>query len=204
MKYESFGNIPSGRLCHTAAIAHSMHAYEFIIYGGEAANPSESNSFVYTLDLRGHHWSTRSMDMMMIGDEPTAVLPPRSFHQNLLHCLESGQYSDAVLRDAENTWQERAHRIILTQQSDHLRAMLCGGMKESVTGEIVVQSSQPVIRSLLRYLYTEQLVVDEADILDLLRLANTWLISPLVQQCAVRSSTSSKNDHGITNNEPLR
>lgn len=65
----------------------------------------------------------------------------------------SEEYSDVTLVVAGHKFY--SHKLILAARSEYFRALLFGGMKESMQNEIEVNaSSLPAFKNLLKYIYT--------------------------------------------------
>lgn len=67
-------------------------------------------------------------------------------------CL-SEEYADVTIVVAGQKF--RSHKVILATRSEYFRALLFGGMKESMQSEIELNaSSLPAFKGLLKYIYT--------------------------------------------------
>ncbi|XP_029676985.1 BTB/POZ domain-containing protein 9 [Formica exsecta] len=88
----------------------------------------------------------------------------------------SEEYSDVTLVVAGHKFY--SHKLILAARSEYFRALLFGGMKESMQNEIEVNaSSLPAFKNLLKYIYTGRMsLANERDetILDILALAHLY------------------------------
>lgn len=88
----------------------------------------------------------------------------------------SEEYADVTIVVAGQKF--RSHKLILAARSEYFRALLFGGMKESMQSEIELNaSSLPAFKGLLKYIYTGRMsLTNERDevILDILALAHLY------------------------------
>ncbi|XP_034941957.1 BTB/POZ domain-containing protein 9 [Chelonus insularis] len=88
----------------------------------------------------------------------------------------SDDYSDVTLIVAGQRFN--GHKVILAARSQYFRALLYGGLKESVQQEIELKGTTlPAFKELLKYIYTGHLSLvnqREETILDILGLANQY------------------------------
>ncbi|KAF7996778.1 hypothetical protein HCN44_002424 [Aphidius gifuensis] len=88
----------------------------------------------------------------------------------------SNDYSDVTLVVSEQKFN--GHRVILASRSQYFRALLFGGLKESMQQEIELKGTTvPVFKELLKYIYTGHLSLSnqrEETILDILGLAHQY------------------------------
>ncbi|VDO63191.1 unnamed protein product [Heligmosomoides polygyrus] len=92
--------------------------------------------------------------------------------------LSSEEFSDVTF--VANGERLHAHRLILITRSEYFRAMLTGGLKESVGAEVELQGKNPLaFRTLLRYIYTgkaELSAFTVDDVLAILELAHEYML----------------------------
>ncbi|XP_012538493.1 BTB/POZ domain-containing protein 9 [Monomorium pharaonis] len=88
----------------------------------------------------------------------------------------SEEYADVTIVVAGQKF--RSHKLILAARSEYFRALLFGGMKESMQSEIeLTAASLPAFKGLLKYIYTGRMsLTNERDevILDILALAHLY------------------------------
>lgn len=85
---------------------------------------------------------------------PDVLVPPATLHRDMLSALESGKGSDVTfIVEGEAI---KAHSLILCCRSEVFDRQLNGGLRESVSREIVVQDCDPLaFKTLLQFLYTD-------------------------------------------------
>ena len=78
-----------------------------------------------------------------------------------------------------------AHSCILMNRCDYFKAMFNAGMKEQIGGRVTIEETTPeAFQAILVYLYTGNPdVVSEEVVLDLLRLADQYLVGDLYRYC---------------------
>ena len=78
-----------------------------------------------------------------------------------------------------------AHSCILMNRCDYFKAMFNAGMKEQIGGRVTIEETTPeAFQAILLYLYTGNPdVVSEEVVLDLLRLADQYLVGDLYRYC---------------------
>ena len=116
------------------------------------------------------------------GSDVTVGLP--TMIQDRLNLLESGNYSDVVFKVADQEF--KAHKCILSSQSDYFRAMLESGMREANTNVVVIKDfSADVFKYALHFLYTgwknEYTSFRQAS--SVLPLADMYQLSDLAKHC---------------------
>lgn len=82
----------------------------------------------------------------------------------------SEEYADVTIVVAGQKF--RSHKLILAARSEYFRALLFGGMKESMQSEIELSaSSLPAFKGLLKYIYTGRMsLTNERDEVLLLQI----------------------------------
>lgn len=93
--------------------------------------------------------------------KPSIEIPPSLISTELLSLFDSGKYSDVtILVEGESI---KAHSNILCARSDVFDRLLSGGLRESVTKEIIIDDCDALtIKALMRYLYTDDFGCIEA------------------------------------------
>lgn len=114
--------------------------------------------------------------------DPIAVPPPSSFGEDMWNMLEDELFADMRFRVGSQTLP--AHRSIVAARCPVMRAMLESGMAESVGPcEVVIQDIEyPVMRELLRYLYTDR-TPDASLASELLEAAEKYQLGRLKAIC---------------------
>lgn len=90
----------------------------------------------------------------------------------------SEEYADVTIVVAGQKF--RSHKLILAARSEYFRALLFGGMKESMQSEIELNAaSLPAFKGLLKYIYTGRMSLtnerDEVPILQIIFVKElTW------------------------------
>jgi hypothetical protein len=114
-------------------------------------------------------------------------LPPllqSSFASDIHHHLlfESGSFHDVTFVME----QERvpAHRCNLSARCEYFRSMFGAGFKEGDSAEIHIEgTSSAAFKALLKYLYTDSMVVDDAVLFDLSKLSDQYRVERLNNHC---------------------
>ena len=76
------------------------------------------------------------------------------------------------------------HRVILAAQSEYFRIMFSGAFIESTTKEVTLNGFDArTISTTLNYLYAQEIVIDEKNVLQLLGIADMLILSDLKVDC---------------------
>merc|ERR1711874_882731 len=82
-------------------------------------------------------------------------VPAPTICSNMLSMLEEGKYSDVTF--CVKGEAIKAHTQVLCCRSEVFERQLHGGMRESVSKEIVVEDCEPhIFKALLQFLYTDE------------------------------------------------
>ena len=104
----------------------------------------------------------------------TAALPPQlssAYTAQMDAMLEDPTFADVTF-DVSGTCIT-AHRAVLGARSEYFRTMLTSGFKEQQDGKISIADTTPgAFRTLLRYLYTDELKFADEEVLNVMRLAH--------------------------------
>ena len=73
--------------------------------------------------------------------------------------------------------------FILRARSSHFQKVLDSGMKESSSKEIRIESSYQVVEALFKYLYTDNLEANQKETLEIMMLADMYLLEGLRALC---------------------
>jgi BTB/POZ domain-containing protein 9 len=101
------------------------------------------------------------------------------------HLFDSGSFNDVCFV----VEQERVpgHRCLLSARCEHFRSMFGAGFKESNGGDILIEgTSRAAFKTLLKYLYTDDMEVDDAVLFDLAKLCGQYRVERLYNQCLHR------------------
>lgn len=134
-------------------------------------------------------------EVLSNGLETTArsvvAVPPPSLGASLRQLLDTGMLSDVALKAADDLSAVAAHKSILAIRSPVFAAMFSSAMVEASSSEVALEGvSGPVLRSLLHFLYTDQLADAVADdpvqIEGLLAAADRYACPRLLALCEQR------------------
>ena len=129
---ETAGDIPSGR----SSLVAQVYQNALYVFGGY-------NGHVVLNDFYEHRF------------EPVAI-PPPTLTEDLRKLIDNSEFSDITfIVDGKPIHATRAH---LAVRSEHFRALLYGGMRESTesSGEVVVRDvGYDVFLKMLEFLYTD-------------------------------------------------
>ena len=174
-QFQPTGDVPSGR----SSLVSQVYNNSLFIFGGY-------NGQVVLNDFYEFRF------------EPV-VIPPPTMIDDLRRLINSREFSDVTfIVDGFSVYASRVH---LAVRSEHFRAMLYGGMRESVSGEIELKDvSHPVFMKMLEFLYTDQVADIPPDIaVPLLMASELYLLDRLKGLCedAIRKSITVENVIGI-------
>lgn len=128
--------------------------------------------------------------------EPVAIPPPTLMH-DMRRLMNNEELSDVTFIVEDKPVY--ASRIHLAARSEHFRALLFGGMKESANGNVKIQISDvpyTVFVKIIEYLYTDNVTDIGPDIaVPLLMAAERYLLGRLKGLCedAIRKSITCDN-----------
>jgi hypothetical protein len=159
---------PPGRQRHTACLVASK---KLLIYAG--FNGTRWLSDLYLLDIGKFEESA-------LNDESN-----QQFISNMSSLINNEEFSDiSILVGGQRIY---CHRAILAAQCVKFRALLTGGMRECIEGEIKVQEedgwSYDAFYSLITYIYTGRIPVDCERVDELLGLADSYTFDSLKIIC---------------------
>jgi DNA-binding beta-propeller fold protein YncE len=114
------------------------------------------------------------------------LLPPllqSSFASDIQrHLLDAGSFHDVCFV----VEQERvpAYRNLLSARCEYFRTMFSAGFREGDGGEIHIEgTSSAAFKALLKYLYTDNMEVDDAVLFDLAKLCDQYRVERLHNHC---------------------
>ncbi|EKX41392.1 hypothetical protein GUITHDRAFT_56353, partial [Guillardia theta CCMP2712] len=113
---------------------------------------------------------------------------------DLLRLSEDPTMSDFTLIVEGN--KLHVHKAILYARCPHLRSMFTSGMIECEKKELVLEDVPLVhFRKVCQFIYTGSVFVDQEDAMDVMMLADRFLLYGLKQQCAavLKSSIAMEN-----------
>jgi len=149
-----------------------------LIFGGACGTQYYGRGQIYSIDTDAPPILAPSE-----GEPLPPTVPPRDV---LAELFESAQFSDVTF--SVQGRELPAHRVLLAVFSDHFRAMLGSGMRESTATTIPIEGvSYEAFRSLLRFLYVGELGYVQKDTVssvELLHAADQFCVEPLKRVCA--------------------
>ncbi len=122
----------------------------------------------------------------------TLSIPPPALIEDLRQLINNSEFSDVVfVVEDRPVYATRAH---LAVRSEHFRAMLFGGMRETSSKEIVIPDvSHSVFMLILEFLYTDTIIAVEPSMaVPLLIASEQYLLDRLKALCEdhIRQSIS--------------
>ena len=125
---EKRGDCPSGR----SSLVAEVHGNSLFIFGGYNGQVVLNDFYEFSFE--------------------TLSIPPPALIGDLRKLIDNNEYSDVVfVVEDRPVYATRAH---LAVRSEHFRAMLFGGMRESASKEIVIPDvSHAVFMLILEFLY---------------------------------------------------
>eukprot|EP01120_Amphizonella_sp_Union-15-10_P007828 TRINITY_DN2691_c0_g1_i4.p1 TRINITY_DN2691_c0_g1~~TRINITY_DN2691_c0_g1_i4.p1 ORF type:complete len:458 (-),score=91.86 TRINITY_DN2691_c0_g1_i4:95-1468(-) len=101
---------------------------------------------------------------------------------DLENLVGNENFSDlAFLVDGQKVF---AHKFILQMRSEHFRAMFASGMRESQAEEIEIKEcSKEIFLDLLKFIYTDNILLTEKNCVPLLELSNYYKLDRLKAMC---------------------
>jgi hypothetical protein len=104
------------------------------------------------------------------------------FLKNLNEYLDSGTYCDLTFRIGSE--QFPCHRIILASSSPYFQVLLTHTFKENSLNSIELRDIEPsTFSSLLRYIYSGQIELDENNVQELLIASDMFQLDEVVKFC---------------------
>jgi hypothetical protein len=154
--------------------------------------------------LVGLNW--KHGDSIIVKMKATPQILPSTFAEDLKFLLNDKESSDFVFKFAakgkdkkkeetsldnveESNDRIYAHKCVLLCRSEKFRAMFKSSMKETSTGEVVIENHEPhIFYALLEYLYTDNLSneLKDEDLIALLVVADEYVLPRLKQLCEFR------------------
>uniref|UniRef100_A0A7S1N863 BTB domain-containing protein n=1 Tax=Eutreptiella gymnastica TaxID=73025 RepID=A0A7S1N863_9EUGL len=105
-----------------------------------------------------------------------------TFVADLRGAYESGLMADVVLVVGED--HIPAHRVILASRSEYFSTVLKSGFEEAAARRIEIQDATTMaVRALLAYLYTDQVLVQDDILIDVMELAHRYGVERLHREC---------------------
>merc|ERR1711964_66314 len=160
-------NAPAGRQRHSAALIGSKKLY---IFGGFDGNKWLNDLYI--------------LDVGRLEENAPNDAAVQALIVNMKRLLNSEEFADVKLIVEDKTIY--AHKAILVAQSEHFRAMLAGGMKETFASEIRIEEwSYTAFIAMLEFLYTALTPKDlsTAQMMELLGLADHYTLEGLKNLC---------------------
>merc|ERR1712224_800005 len=171
---ETQGELPSGR----SSLVAQVYGNSLFVFGGY-------NGQVVLNDFYEFRF------------EPVAI-PPPTLIDDMRNLIDNKDFSDVTfIVEGRPVYASRAH---LAVRSEHFRAMLYGGMRESSGGEITIPDvSVNVFMKVLEYLYTDSVIDIPPELaVPLLIAAEQYLLDRLKGICEDRIHKSITADNVIS------
>jgi hypothetical protein len=110
-------------------------------------------------------------------------IPQSSFVADIQrHLIESGSFHDVCFVVEQESVP--AHRCNLFARCEYFRSMFSAGYKEAGRAEIYIKgTSSAAFEALLKYLYTDDMEVDDAVLFDLAKLSDQYQVERLHSHC---------------------
>jgi DNA-binding beta-propeller fold protein YncE len=98
------------------------------------------------------------------------------------HFFDSGSFHDVWFVVEEE--RIPSHRCLLSARCEYFRSMFGAGFKEGNSDEIYIKdTSSAAFKALLKYLYTDNMEVDDAAVFDLANLCDQYRVDRLYNHC---------------------
>ena len=107
---------------------------------------------------------------------------PGHLRNGLEKLWRTGAHSDVKVHVGDKTFN--CHKTVLVASSPYFEALFSSGMREAVSGEITFHEMAPsTAEHVLEYLYTENFVVSNENVIPMLEAALLLDIKPLSKRC---------------------
>ena len=104
------------------------------------------------------------------------------FFNNLKDYLDAGTYCDLTFIVGDE--QFPCHRILVASCSPYFQALLTHTFKENTLNSIILRDIEPeIFSSLLHYIYSRQIELDETNVQELLLASDMFQLDEVVQFC---------------------
>jgi len=160
---------PTPRISYSAVV----YKNDLIIWGGGA--PSGCYSNIYKLKLRGKEDenSGRLDRLKKILNNDAKIMKPYAFNE---------QFSDVTFIVEGEKFP--CHKVILSSQCKYFENMFLSSMVESQAKEIQISDVESqTFRALVKYIYGQDVELDENLGKNLFKLADKWNITKLREKC---------------------
>jgi hypothetical protein len=91
----------------------------------------------------------------------------------------------------------KTHKLILRARSEYFDRMFSNNMKEKLKSEIVVEFDSRIIKRLLRFIYTGDINMKEANSLELFEVAKFYEIKNLPETCLKSIQKNLKTENAL-------
>jgi hypothetical protein len=128
-------------------------------------------------------------DALVINGESLGLydIPPAQCNNEFGQLLNNPELSDFTIVAADGQ-ELHVHQVILITRWVYFRNMYKSGMMETQQRRMQISEPYPVVLALLKYLYTDQLAIEEPwqVVCDMLVMANMYLLHRLTKICCQR------------------
>ncbi|XP_052828119.1 kelch-like protein 10 isoform X1 [Octopus bimaculoides] len=106
------------------------------------------------------------------------------FRCEIFQLMASKNLCDGEIILVEEQTRFQIHKVILAACSPYFRAIFTCGMKESISGKVVIPGiSKDIMANIVKYAYTNEIEVTEENVQVLLCVANRLAISSVQKMC---------------------
>lgn len=152
--------VPAARCRHTA----NLYKHKIYIFGGNDSERSFKD--VWALKVFSQRVKVKEGQLT----------------NNMKEMLDQEAFCDVTFRVEGK--EVKAHKCILCARSEHFRAMLTAGMRESYNESIEIPDiSYRVFLKLLEFIYTDHLEIKQGTAEEILTVANMFLLERLKNLC---------------------
>ncbi|KAL3876219.1 hypothetical protein ACJMK2_034089 [Sinanodonta woodiana] len=133
------------------------------------------NSVDSVASVQGSYWSEEEYRFVEVS-HPAQVLT------GLKYLRDSGRFCDVTL--CVNSQEFPCHKIVLSSFSPYFNAMFTGNLAESAQDKVTLNDVEAsVIKLLIDYAYTSEVVINRQNVQSLLSAANLLEILPVKEAC---------------------
>ncbi len=113
---------------------------------------------------------------------------PSSLLCHLAHFLESGKFSDIVLKSSRDSPDQlKVHKLILCAASPYFRGLFSGSFieKDTCTEHYLENIPFPILKQIIEFFYTSEITVHESNVQTLLPAAQLLQVDDIVNACCL-------------------
>jgi len=169
-------HVPCARFCHTGVVYNSQ-LYVFGGYDGQ----NRLNDF----------------KAFRLGDDINVEIPKSSIVSDMRSMLDDPTFSDITFK-LDDGREIHAHKVFCVRCA-YFKAMFGGQMRESKQDSVSIKdTSYEVFKSLLEYLYTDEIEIKWEQAMDLFVAADQFGVERLKKLCEKKILVSINNDNAAT------